>query len=61
MFFTVFSPNFRDGCGSEQVSLGASDLKSRSTNQVERFLFILRLENKEKFGELSDVDLISFF
>jgi hypothetical protein len=37
--------------------VGASNSKSRSTGDVERFLSMLRFENKEKLGELPDLDL----
>jgi len=40
------SPNSREGWGSEQIHVGTSESKSRSTDNVERFLFILRLENQ---------------
>jgi len=35
-----FTPSDREGCSSEQINVGASDSKSRSTDDVERFLSI---------------------
>jgi len=37
--------------------VGASDSKSRSTDDVERFLSMLRFDSKGKLGELPDLDL----
>jgi len=37
---------------SEQITVGASEPKNRSTVDVERFLLSIRFENREKPGEL---------
>ena len=42
-----------------RVSVGASNSKDRSTDDVERFLSMLRFENKGKLEELPDLDLNS--
>jgi len=57
IFCTAFPPIFREGCGSEQIPVGASDLKKPSTDNVEWFLSMIQFENKGKLGELSDLDL----
>jgi hypothetical protein len=54
---TVFSPDFREGSGSEFVTLGAPILKNRSADDVERFLSLLTFENKGILEELPDLDL----
>jgi hypothetical protein len=40
-----------------RVPVGASDSESRSTDDVERFLSMLRFENKGELGELPDLNL----
>jgi hypothetical protein len=40
-----------------RVPVGASDTKSRSTDDVERFLSMLRFDSKGKLGELPHLDL----
>jgi len=37
---------------SEQLTVGAHDLKDRSTDDVERFLTSIRFENRGKIEEL---------
>ena len=39
--FIVFPPNFREGCGSEQVPLGAQFLKDRRQTMLSGFFVIL--------------------
>ena len=51
------SPNFREGCSSDQIHVGASDSKRPPTDDVERFLSMLRFENKGKLGEIPDLNL----
>ena len=40
-----------------RVPVGASEIKRPPTDDVERILSMLRFENKEKLGELPDLDL----
>ncbi len=46
---TVISPDFWEGCGSEQISVGA---QLEPLLNVERFLCILRFEQREKLEQL---------
>jgi len=48
----VFSPSNREGWGSEQIHGGASDSKKPPTDNVERFLSMLRFDSKGKLDEL---------
>jgi hypothetical protein len=41
----------------ECIQVGAPDLKRPPTNDVERFLSMLRIDSKGKLGELLDLDL----
>ena len=45
------SPTFREG-GSEHVPLGASVSQEPSTQDVERFLSMLRVDSREKANAL---------
>jgi hypothetical protein len=50
----MFPPRNREGYGSEQISLGASDSKKPPTDDVERFLSMLCFDSK---GKLRDVGI----
>ncbi len=43
---------FWEGCGSEQVRLGAQISKKPPTADVERFLSMLRFDSREKVNAL---------
>ena len=47
----VFSPDFREG-GSEQISEGASISQKPPTDDVERFLSMLRFDSRGKVNAL---------
>jgi hypothetical protein len=47
----TFSPDFREG-GSEQIRLGAQISGKPPTDNVERFLYMLRFDLREKVETL---------
>jgi hypothetical protein len=49
--FVVFTPESREG-GSEHVPLGASVCQRPPTENVERFLSMLRFDSREKVNAL---------
>jgi len=55
MFFYRFSPDFWEGCGSEQILLGSSVSKKPPPDDVERFLAMIQFENKGKLGEIPNL------
>ena len=48
----MFSHNSRDGWCSEHVAHGSSTLKEPPTDDVERFLAMLRFDSREKLEDL---------
>jgi hypothetical protein len=52
IFLHSISPDFWEG-GSEQISEGAQISQKPPTNNVERFLSILRLDSREKVNILA--------
>ena len=48
----AFPPNFREGCGSEQIPLGPLAKNEPLTIPVERFVCMLRFDSKGKLDEL---------
>jgi len=49
---TVFSPIFREGCGSEQIHVGPLAKNKPLTIPVERFVSMLRFKQKGKLEGL---------
>jgi hypothetical protein len=48
----VFPPKYRDGWCSELIIGGVQIKKDRSTDEVERFLSMLRFDSRGKMEEL---------